>query len=613
MKLASLRIKNFRSVRDSGEIRVESMQALVGENNAGKSNILAALQVFLAAGSDHVTTEDFYDVSHRIVIVCTFGSLHPHERRPPLRKYLLGDKLILEKQLFIEPDKRDREKFKVETAYHGYEAKPKDWWLTLDGVLAEKGDAFKDWAKLAEDNGLLDYVKDTKGKVTKVSYGVGLKKYLETHPEVEYTEPSLGETQALGLQTSLLDALPTFHLLPAITDYAEETDKRSTSSIYRRLMSDLSERLLTADPRFREITAALGRITRLLNAPATGEVRDKEEARLAVLGSIEEKLRDILYRMMPSVLAIRLEVIVGEINEVFSRGVSVWVDDGKETEVLRKGHGMQRCLVFAFLRALIMNQRGQLLSPEASTPDSAEIVHPTIILGIEEPELYIHPQCKRLIYSVLREFAGTDQVIYATHDTAFLDVAAYEEIAVVRKPSHEFGTQVFQCGQGVLGDAEDRKGFQFLNSFGTEQNQLFFAQRVVLVEGEQDFIGLISAGRQLGIFKEFPEEIGYSIICAGSKGELPKFMKLLSAFKIPFALLHELDGDPNSTANRSVKQELGHNRCVEVPNRVEDSAGYAGHFPTTYDAKMFFKNPELVRQEFKDVVMALFEPTGLSP
>ncbi|MFZ0966642.1 MAG: AAA family ATPase, partial [Candidatus Acidiferrales bacterium] len=68
MKLASLRIKNFRSVRDSGEIRVESMQALVGENNAGKSNILAALQVFLAAGSDHVTTEDFYDVSHRIVI-----------------------------------------------------------------------------------------------------------------------------------------------------------------------------------------------------------------------------------------------------------------------------------------------------------------------------------------------------------------------------------------------------------------------------------------------------------------------------------------------------------------------------------------------------------------
>jgi len=123
----------------------------------------------------------------------------------------------------------------------------------LNGVVMEKGDRPK-WKEIAEEHGLMDFVKDVKGAVNRQSYEAGTTKYPDLHPEVEFVEPSLGETQALGLQPVLLDFLPSFHLLPAITDYSDEIDKRATNTNFRRLMSDLSERILQADPRYQEIT-----------------------------------------------------------------------------------------------------------------------------------------------------------------------------------------------------------------------------------------------------------------------------------------------------------------------------------------------------------------------
>lgn len=45
MKLRNLRIKNFRSV-EYADIEIHNYTMLVGANNAGKSNIMAALRAF---------------------------------------------------------------------------------------------------------------------------------------------------------------------------------------------------------------------------------------------------------------------------------------------------------------------------------------------------------------------------------------------------------------------------------------------------------------------------------------------------------------------------------------------------------------------------------------
>lgn len=605
MRLSQLRIQNFRSFKDSGDIRVESLQGFVGENNAGKSNILSAIEVFLTSGAGGVSADDFNDQNLAISVTATFSDLLAKEKRPPLRKYLIGDKLILEKQIALVPDKKNPTKRKPDAEYHGYIALPKNWWLSVEGVIKEKGGKPK-WKDVATEYGLLGFATDEKGSINQKSYEAGISKYLVLHPETEFVEPSLGETQALGLQPVLLDFLPSFHLLPAITDYSDEIDKRATNTNFRRLMSDLSERILQADPRYREITTSIKRLTNLLNAPREGEIRPETEARLAVLETVESRIRDLIARLMPMVAKVRLDVLVDEVPEVFSRGVSVRIDDGKDTDVLSKGHGMQRCVVFALLQALVMNQRDQLVP--RSDGQQVDDQYRTILVGIEEPELYIHPQIQRSIFSVLKEFAQLDQVVYVTHEPAFIDIASYHEIAVVRKVSVAEGSRVTQCERGVLGDPEERKGFQFLNSFGLQQNELFFARSVVLVEGDQDMIGVVATGRHLGLFKEFPEEIGYSIVTVGNKEDMPKFMKVLNAFRIPYVVLHELDGDPAKPINTLIRSLLTGNRTVELPQRLEQSAGHSGHFGNDYDAKQFFRTPDNVRQDFKNAVVKLFRP-----
>ncbi|RPF49391.1 putative ATP-dependent endonuclease of OLD family [Thermodesulfitimonas autotrophica] len=600
MRLCNLRIKNYRSIVDSGDIRIEPFQIFVGENNAGKSNILKAIDVFLAPGAGGVQESNFFDKSQPIVITCMFTGLTPEERRA-LRPYLLGDKLILEKHLVAQTEEKTG-KVKVVAEYHGYVAKPKDWWLSVEGVIAEKGDK-PNWRQVAEENGILEYVSRD-GKVTKASYEAGLRRLLQERDDVEYEDPTPGNSQALGLQPVLLSHLPGFYLLPAITDYSNEIDRRSSSTVFRRLMGDLADRIIKTDPRYSEIELSLQRIKNLLNPPESGEDRPEDLKRLDVLSKIEETLQKTIVRLMPSVNSVCLKVMMEGTRDLFLQGVSLKVDDGVLTDVLEKGHGLQRSVVFGLLQTLIMNQRGQLLPLGEGETESFR----PIILAIEEPELYIHPQMQRLVFGVLREFSESDQVIYTTHSPAFVDVADYHCIGVTRKDTVEAGTHVYQCDPGVLGSPEEKKGFQFLNSFGLEQNQLFFAKKVILVEGEQDSIAIMSAGRKLGLFKEFPEEIGYTIIIAGNKQEIPKFQKLLNAFQLPYIVWLELDGkSEEDDENIRIINLLNGNRCVKLPQRLEDLVDHSGHFGSTYHAKKYFENPDNITNELEKRVKELFQ------
>jgi putative ATP-dependent endonuclease of OLD family len=117
MRLINQTVSNYRSVVDSGEIRIERFQALVGENNSGKSNILNSINAFLTAGAGGINESDFFDSTKPIVITATFGDLTQRERKA-LRPYLLGEKLILEKHMHLEEDKKS-EKLKPKAQYHG--------------------------------------------------------------------------------------------------------------------------------------------------------------------------------------------------------------------------------------------------------------------------------------------------------------------------------------------------------------------------------------------------------------------------------------------------------------------------------------------------------------
>jgi hypothetical protein len=81
-------------------------------------------------------------------------------------------------------------------------------------------------------------------------------------------------------------------------------------------------------------------------------------------------LRDIVKKLMPTVQSVRLVVEVDTSRDIFSKGVTIRIDDGVLTDVIDKGHGMQRSLVFSLLQMLIKAGRSQVGGRGAAIPDS---------------------------------------------------------------------------------------------------------------------------------------------------------------------------------------------------------------------------------------------------
>lgn len=365
MILKGLRIQNFRSIKDTGEIPVQRLLALIGENNCGKSNILLAVERLVSGGAAGTTREDFNDPGNPITVKGTFGDLSPVEQRT-WKTYLVKGELLLEKWLSLETDARSG-KLKVQGEFHGYRAEPKDWFLSLDKIGDRCGNR-PNWRSIVEENHLPAYFLQD-GNCNKTIFSKALSRYLADE-DVEYDEPDLSETHALGLESNVVATLPSVYFLRAITDYSDEIDKRTTSTTFRRLMGDLSERILRSDPGYAKIERALQSIKELLNG-VTGE---DANLRLQALTTIETRITSLLKKLMPSVQGISLAVEIDEIKEIFSRGIALSVDDGIDTDVLAKGHGLQRCIVFTLLQALIMNERGELAAADQEGDVSAPII-----------------------------------------------------------------------------------------------------------------------------------------------------------------------------------------------------------------------------------------------
>jgi putative ATP-dependent endonuclease of OLD family len=289
MRLSKLRIQNYRSIIDSGEVRIEALQALVGENNSGKSNCLRALQCFLTSGAGGMEAQDFNNPEAPSIIECEFTGLSEDETKR-LRPYLLGDKVVLRKELRIYDDEVKGRRI-VKAEYHGYQAEPRDTWLSLAKIEEAYGTRPK-WEDLVANHALPDYFCNSEGKVNKASYKIGLERYLLEN-DVGFDAPELAATHALGIPQNLLSALPELYLLPAITDYSDEIDRRSSNTVFRRLMADLSDRIMSADPRHRELEEALERVRALLNCSTVVGAPNRLEA----LGGVETSLRDVMKKL----------------------------------------------------------------------------------------------------------------------------------------------------------------------------------------------------------------------------------------------------------------------------------------------------------------------------
>jgi len=225
--------------------------------------------------------------------------------------------------------------------------------------------------------------------------------------------------------------------------------------------------------------------------------------------------------------------------------------------------GLQREVMFRIMR--------KIASVTKST--RYNLLGNTIIM-YEEPELYLHPQAERELHSVMTNIARYGGQIYVTtHSSSFIELNNYKSICLVRR--NENGTHVIQH-KGDLFKGDEIKNFNMNYWMNPDRGELFFAKKVILVEGQTDKIIIPFLAKKLGVYK-----YEYSIIECGSKSSIPQFIRLLNQYRIPYVAVYDKDEhlwrDHESKIksrrdNKHLKQLIHQNigEIVEFTNDIEE-------------------------------------------
>ena len=287
----------------------------------------------------------------------------------------------------------------------------------------------------------------------------------------------------------------------------------------------------------------------------------------------------------------------------------VYRESGLEIPAEELGLGIQSALVVGIFDAL------------------RRLGGPVGTLVIEEPEMYLHPQAQRYFYRLLCEMAdsGECQVIYSTHSPIFADVTRFDSIRLVRKEPGEMSTV------SMVTEADDAKYLtsqsqaQKFVAFDSTRSEMLFARRALIVEGQSDRLAVLSAAERMG---HDPDAEDLAIIPCGSKSNIPFFVRVCRALRVPFVVLHDsdvhaLEGSPEKReriAVENVRAKKGNqdilnaagdeSRIFVVTPTLDDVLGISRRTPDkprrviqALEKKPLADIPEVLRQ----AVSALFE------
>jgi CRISPR-associated exonuclease Cas4 len=500
-----------------------SLVTLLGPNNHGKSNLLGALEFCLSTSAKPVEQDFFVNRSEEdndLWVEITFNELTEQERNT-FKKYVQSDGTVcIRKTARIQNGG-------IEVFYNGYVEQPDEEWLNSDKAA--------DYTSRESINQTpLKDVVQSSGRLKKTDIEEAQQKYIEQHREELSFSRVLEKGPLLGQKNVGGGVLPDFYLIPAVRDLPDEI-KVKTTTTFGRLLNRAIREMAERDPRFREARNQLEEVVRSLNVR---DDKEQENNRLANLErSIEEELRTWGVK-------VNIEVTPPELERLFELGTDVHLNDGVKTTADRKGHGLQRTMMFALLRAW-----AKTLREERSSRDQEGLTHRkqsnSVIFAMEEPELFLHPHAQRRLAMTLREIAETPehQVFICTHSTHFIDLENYREVAIITKESPEKGSRVRQCVEELFkgDDINERKNrFRMAQWINPDRGEMFFAKRVVFVEGETEKVMLPYLAKKLGIFN--PD---ISIIDCGSKHNLPLYIAIAKAFEIPYLVIHDEDPLPD--------------------------------------------------------------------
>lgn len=494
---------------------MESLTTFIGPNGAGKSTVLRALDWFFN-GDPRLTEDDVYSGAgpddRRIRIEVTFTDLTDTDREVLGQKYAPpGSTSFTAWRTWL--DGQDKMTGRARS------------FPPFEEIRAETGAKGKKllWEALREKEPDLNLPRWTNLDAVDTAMTV----WEQDHPErLEDTES--GDTHLFGFNgQNRLSGLFDYVLVTADLRASEESvegkktiigrileravDRDGANAAFAELAEDVSKRQADIN------TTHLGEQLAELSTALTTEVAAFTSGRSVKLHATTPDVR-------PSPATIN--VAIG--------------DALVETSVDRQGHGFQRALLISALK---------LLAARGAKGSDGSV----ICLAIEEPELFQHPSQARVFAKVLRDLsenpAGGLQVVYATHSPYFIEPRYFDQVRRVSRrqedPTAHPRVDIHQASLGAVaarltGHCSDEAIRQRWDQVCTRNlAEAFFAEAVVLVEGESDKSILDGIASRLGQ-RQF-EVDGITVAQVQSRQHLYTPHAILAELEIPTLVIFDND------------------------------------------------------------------------
>lgn len=322
--------------------------------------------------------------------------------------------------------------------------------------------------------------------------------------EVFDPESGVWAANPTGLDTALGVLFPEPIYIEAMDDAVDDVAKFAAKNTIGLLLKyAMSEAARQTSQELTSLQTALTTVSGLLNGPQ----------RIPELAVLEQNAGAAVGEFFPG-LAVKLKIEPPPLDELVKSATVEFADGQRARPFTSFGHGAQRAVQMALVKLLATYVR--------STARRA-----TVVLLIDEPELYLHPQAIEVLRESLRVLSNQNfQVIFTTHSPLLIASEDVLVAAVVVK-DEALGTQVrkrLANAAEVLAGSPHQAGVLFSLQHST---YLLFSEKVVLVEGKTERMVLPSAyavtrGHSLGLDK-------VCVVEASGSGSLEAMAEILRA------------------------------------------------------------------------------------
>ena len=449
MKLARLRVRNFRCYREEISVDFDDFTSFIGQNDVGKSTILDALALFFDEykpdGDDASISGDKKDMR----VICEFTELPEEIVIDAGHPTSLSDEWMLnaDGRLEIHRVFSGQNKSPKQTAIYAYAQHPSV--ENFNDLLYLKRPELN---KRAKDLGV--DLTDVDQRVNSALRRAIWQYVHDLAPKA--TEIDLEKEDAKKIWGVLSKQLPifaVFHSDRKSTDQDDEAQSPMKSAV---------------DAAIREKQDDLDRIAEFVQKQVEVIARDTVK-----------KLRE-----MDPELAKELNPRFSKPN--WSKIFGISLTDDSQIPINKRGSGVRRLVLLNFFRA----QAERRL--EANNA-------PGVIYAIEEPETSQHPKNQKLLVSALRELSEQPgcQVIITTHTPVLvrdfpLETLRYIEPTGGTPVIHAVSEDTYRNVAKALGVLPDHNVKLFIGVEGINDIDFFKAISGVLLASGEDVLDLVA-------------------------------------------------------------------------------------------------------------------------